>query len=87
MFSGIFKYFKCKKPKEVVICTYTHDNVDNFLLSLNDYDITLLYGELIECKKCEIPEFIDILLTSLEKKCTKDDFDWISQEIKKDYKK
>lgn len=85
-FGNLLKRGK-KDEKEVIITEHTHKNVDDFIASFNDEDLNVLRSELICCDRGSITDHINEILSYLKGKCTDQDLDWYSKEIRKEYKK
>ena len=84
-FNKLINFFRPKKEIKN-ICNHTHADIYEFLKSFNDEELNLMRSELIGCNRNEIPEHIQNILLYLKDRCTKDDFDWIYEEINKEYK-
>ena len=86
MFFDFFKRFKHEKCKPN-ICPHPHLNVNEFFLTFDDPELNSLRVELVSCQRNMIDENINEILFYLKDKCTEEDYAWISEEIKKEYKK
>ena len=80
------KIFKHKVTVLAPVVSHTHVDVDGFLKSFEDDDLNMMRSELIGCERAAINEHITDILNYLKDKCTDEDFAWISEEMRKEYK-
>ena len=85
MFFNFFQKIFKHEPKKAIV-PHTHTNVAEFLLSFEDPEINMLRSEIIGCERANIDENINELLDYLLDKCNEEDYKWICEEIKKEYK-
>jgi hypothetical protein len=84
MFSNILKLFK---KTETTIVGHTHKDLSEFIKSFNDSELNTLNADLISCPSCEIEQNIEEMMFYLKERCSKEDYEWFCQEIRKEYKK
>jgi len=83
MFRPLKTWFRRKEKEKSSIEPHSHEN---FIGSFNDEELNWLSAQLICCRKDEIPDRMEELLSYLRNISTEEDYQWYANELEKEYK-